>query len=176
MNIIAFTTIDFFVIGILAISILIGLSRGFAREALSLVFFALAIYLSGIYYQKAIDLVLHTIPIAHSFQAVLAYILIFFTVLFLGRISTNLITKVLSTVGLSLFDRLLGGVFGAFRGMLVVIVLSTLLALTEIPKSNNWKDALTRPAIETLVGIIHQWLPEDWVNQLMNATDIRIKK
>jgi membrane protein required for colicin V production len=68
---------------------------------------------------------------------------------------------------------LLGSFFGAIRGGLIIVVLSTLFALTDIPKSSEWKDALTKPGIEMAVGLIRNWLPEDWANQLKNATDIR---
>ncbi len=176
MSNIAFTTIDFFVIGIVLLSILVGLSRGFIKEALSLVFFVLAIYLSGVYYQKVIDLGLHSLGVGHTIQVILAYLLIFLASLIVGRVLTSFISKVISSVGLSLFDRLLGGAFGTFRGVLIVVVISTLVALTDLPKSTEWQDALTRPAIETLVGVLHSWLPEDWANQLLNSTDIRKSK
>ncbi len=176
MSNIAFTTIDFFVIGIVLLSILVGLSRGFIQEALSLVFFVLAIYLSGAYYQKAIDLGLNKLGVSHTIQVIFAYLLVFLGALILGRVLTSLISRVISSVGLSLFDRLLGGAFGAFRGVLVVVVISTLVALTDLPKSIEWQDALTRPAVEALVGVLHSWLPEDWANQLLNSTDIRKSK
>ena len=53
------------------------------------------------------------------------------------------------------------------------MILSTLLALTDIPKSSEYKDALTRPGVEFAVGFIRGWLPDDWANQLKEATDIR---
>ena len=176
MSNIAFTTIDFFIIGILLLSILVGLVRGFIQEALSLVIFVLAIYAAGTYYQKAIDLVLNTFAVSHMIKVILAYLLVFLSALILGKIFTGFIGKLISSVGLSLFDRLLGGIFGAFRGILIVVVISTLVALTELPKSNEWQDAITRPAVETLVGVLHSWLPEDWANQLLNSTDIRKSK
>ena len=71
MSNIAFTTIDFFIIGILLLSILVGLSRGFIQEALSLVIFVLAIYAAGTYYQKAIDLVLNTFAVSHMIKVIL---------------------------------------------------------------------------------------------------------
>ncbi len=176
MSNIAFTTIDFFIIGILLLSILVGLVRGFIQEALSLVIFVLAIYAAGTYYQKAIDLVLNTFAVSHMIKVILAYLLVFLSALILGKIFTGFIGKLISSIGLSLFDRLLGGIFGAFRGILIVVVISTLVALTELPKSNEWQDAITRPAVETLVGVLHSWLPEDWANQLLNSTDIRKSK
>lgn len=176
MSYVAFTTVDFVILGIVLFSILIGLIRGFIRESMALVFFVLAIYLSGLYYPRVIDFGLQSVSSNRSLQVVLAYILLFFGVLILGKILTSFISKLISTIGLSLFDRLLGGIFGAFRGILVVVVLAALCALTDIPKSTEWQDALTRPAVETFVGILHGWLPEDWASQLLNATDIRKSK
>jgi membrane protein required for colicin V production len=51
--------------------------------------------------------------------------------------------------------------------------MSTLVALTDIPKSNEWKDALTRPLVETTVGFMKNLLPDNWVQKLSDSTDIR---
>ena len=66
-------------------------------------------------------------------------------------------------------DRFLGLIFGLMRGVLVVVVLATLALLTPIPQTGAWQQALTRPAIETAVGFIKGWLPEDWAKQLNDA-------
>ena len=46
MNTFAFTTVDFIVIGIVSLSAILGLIRGIVREAISLVGFALAMYIA----------------------------------------------------------------------------------------------------------------------------------
>lgn len=176
MNNIAFTSYDLVVLGIIGISVLFGLIRGFVKEAFSLIFFILALYLAGKFYSIAIDYLLKYVSLTHTVQVILAFVIVFLSVLIIGKLIASLLSKLLSSVGLSLFDRLLGGLFGAFRGVLMVVILSALFALTELPKSNEWKDALTRPAIETLVGTIRHWLPENWADQLLNATDIRLSK
>ena len=84
-----------------------------------------------------------------------------------------MISRVLSGAGLSFLDRVLGSGFGFLRGALIVVILSTLLAVTDLPKSNEWKDALSRPAVELVVGIVRHWLPDNWAQTLLQATDIR---
>jgi membrane protein required for colicin V production len=104
---------------------------------------------------------------------VLAFGLIFVVVLIVGKVLGNLISRVLSGAGLSFLDRVLGSGFGFLRGALIVVILSTLLAVTDLPKSNEWKDALSRPAVELVVGIVRHWLPDNWAQTLLQATDIR---
>jgi membrane protein required for colicin V production len=173
MNTFAFTTIDFIVIGIIAFSAILGLIRGLIKEAFSLVGFALAMYLAYRFSGEVATRWLSSITGGVTAQNVLAFIGIFICVLILSKIISNLLNRVSSKIGLSFFDRLLGSIFGFIRGGLIVIVLSTLFALTDIPKSAEWKDALTKPAVEMAVGFIRSWLPDDWANQLKNAIDIR---
>jgi membrane protein required for colicin V production len=173
MNTFAFTTVDFIVIGIIALSAILGLVRGFVREAISLLGFLLAMYFAYRYTAVFAEKFFSSIPGGVTAQHVAAFIALFVGILILSKIIANLFNRLISTVGLSFFDRLLGAVFGILRGTLIVVVLSTLFALTDLPKSSEWKDALTKPAIEMVVGFIRSWLPEDWANQLKNATDIR---
>jgi len=63
----------------------------------------------------------------------------------------------------------LGLVFGLARGVLIVVILATLAALTPIPQTIAWKDAITRPAVDMATGLIKGWLPADWAKQLGDA-------
>jgi len=173
MNTFAFTTVDFIVIAIVCLSAILGLIRGIVREAISLLGFALAMYVAYNYSSVFASKFLTSVPGGVTSQHVVAFISIFVGVLILSKIIANLLNRFISTVGLSFFDRLLGAVFGVLRGTLIVVVISTLFALTDLPKSSEWKDALTKPAIEMAVGLINSWLPDDWASQLKNATDIR---
>jgi len=55
----------------------------------------------------------------------LGFLLVVFAVILLGSIVGRIINRFLRTVGLSFFDRLLGGAFGLVRGMLIAIALLT---------------------------------------------------
>ena len=173
MNTFAFTTVDFFVIAILVISSTLGLIRGLVKELLSLVSFVVATYLAYEFSSQIALAWLEAIPIGSTGRMVLAFGLIFVVVLIVGKVLGNLISRVLSGAGLSFLDRVLGSGFGFLRGALIVVILSTLLAVTDLPKSNEWKDALSRPAVELVVGIVRHWLPDNWAQTLLQATDIR---
>lgn len=173
MNTFAFTTVDFFVIAILVISSTLGLIRGLVKELISLVSFVVATYLAYEFSSQIALAWLGAIPIGSTGRMVLAFGLIFVVVLIVGKVLGNLISRVLSGAGLSFLDRVLGSGFGFLRGALIVVILSTLLAVTDLPKSNEWKDALSRPAVELVVGIVRHWLPDNWAQTLLQATDIR---
>jgi membrane protein required for colicin V production len=173
MNTFAFTTVDFVVIAIIAISAIAGLLRGLIREALSFIGFGLAMYLAYRFAGIAAAKWLSAMPGGTTTQLVIAFLAIFIGVYIATKWIAGLIHRVVATVGLSFVDRLLGAIFGILRGGLIVVVLSTLFALTDIPKTSEWKDALTRPAVDSLVGLVRNWMPDDWANQLKDATDIR---
>jgi len=173
MNTFAFTTVDFIVLGIIFFSAIVGLVRGFVREALSLIGFALAMYLSFRYSGLVGGRWVAEMVNGGTSQLVIAFILIFLVTLIASKLITHFFNQLVSKIGLSFLDRLLGSVFGILRGVLIIMVLSTLFALTDIPKSAEWKDALTRPAVDFTVSVIHSWLPIDWANRLKDAIDIR---
>jgi membrane protein required for colicin V production len=173
MNTFAFTTVDFIVIGVIVISAIVGLVRGFVREALSLIGFGLAMYLAYRYAGVVANQWLSSMPGGRTGQIVLGFFALFVGILIISKIISGMFNRVITTVGLSFIDRLLGAFFGVLRGVLIIVILSTLLTLTDIPKSSEYKDALTRPGLEFAVGFIRGWLPDDWANQLKEATDIR---
>lgn len=169
----AFTTVDFAVIGIIVLSLILGLIRGLVKEVLSLVGFALAMWLSYRYSGPISIDFLKSLPGGDTGRLAVAFLVIFVGTWLVTKILSSLLTKALASVGLSVFDRLLGAAFGAIRGILIVVVLSTLAALTSLPTSHEWKDALTKPAVEAAVSIVRSWLPPDWAKKVSEATDIR---
>ena len=175
MNTFAFTTVDYVVIVVIFLSSLLGLMRGFFREALSLIGFGASMWLSYHYASKFSENWLKTFPGGEAGRLALAFLAIFIVTWLVCKVLATLIGNLINKVGLSSIDRLLGAGFGLARGILIVVVLSTLAALTSIPKSNEWKDALTRPGVEVIVGVVRSWLPPDWAKKVSEATDIRLR-
>jgi len=98
-----------------------------------------------------------------------SFLILFVLTLIACGLLGGIVQKIILSVGLSLTDRFLGLIFGLMRGILIVVVLATLALLTPIPQTIAWQQALTRPTIETAVGFIKAWLPEDWAKQLNDA-------
>ena len=173
MNTFAFTTVDFVVISILLLSALLGVIRGLVKEVLSLVVFGLSMWLAYHYASQLVKLTNLDVPLGDMGRTVIAFIAIFIVGLLLGKLLSLILGRLISGTGLTGIDRFLGAIFGLARGVLIIAVLSTLAALTSLPSNAEWKDALTKPAIEYSVSFVRSWLPPDWANKVSEATDIR---
>ena len=144
--------IDYAIIGIVGLSALISLVRGFAKEAMSLVVWFVAFFIAGQFYQ---DLAVHLTQIGDEMvRNGVAIAILFVTTLILGALVNYLLGQLVSKTGLSGTDRVLGLVFGAVRGALVVSALLFFMdAFTGAPNTSWWKDSVLVPEF----GVVIQW-------------------
>jgi membrane protein required for colicin V production len=126
---------DYVVAGIIAVSALIGLARGFVREILSLVIWGVAVVLALTFSEQFADALPRRIE-GDALRFVLAFALIFVGVLIAGGIVQWMLKQLISTTGLSGTDRLLGLLFGGLRGAVVCIV--AVIALRPMVAEQSW--------------------------------------
>lgn len=96
--------------------------RGFIRELLSLVGLVAAAVLSIRYYHYGADIFAPLMTLEWVRQAV-SFALIFLAVMVVARVCSVLLHLVLHSVGLSVLDRLLGGLLGLAKVALLASVL-----------------------------------------------------
>lgn len=136
---------DWAIVVIFGVSSLIGLVRGLIKEALSLVVWAGAFFVAAHFKQPAATLLEHTIA-TPSLREMAAFGLLFLLTLLLGSLLNYLIAQLVKMTGLSGTDRVLGMVFGAVRGILVVMAIVIFLPpLVPIDKDNWWHQSLLIP-------------------------------
>ena len=138
--------VDIIIVGLIAFSILISLWRGFVSEALSLAGWVLAFwvasnfypYLSG-YLTQVNSIYLQNSEYLRNGVAATA---LFVIVLIICGVINALLNKIISTTGiLSTTDRILGGAFGALRGILIVsVALFFLDTFTSLSQNELWKE------------------------------------
>jgi len=152
--------VDYVILGIIGVSALISLVRGFVRESLSLIVWVLAFGLSWTYFR---DFSLQLAPWVEtpSLRLALAFILILLAVLVIGGIVSFLIGQLVDKTGLSGTDRLLGMVFGAARGAVLVAILVLLAGLTPFPQDPWWRDSLLIAHFQQLSAWLLSLLPPD---------------
>ena len=150
---------DLVVIGIIAISILVGAIRGFIKEAFSLAVWAAA-FLVAFQYSGALALQLESHIELPSARTALAFSGLFLVVLLIGGLVTFLVGKLVEKTGLSGTDRLLGGVFGGIRGLVLVLVLMLVAGLTPVPQDPWWQSSRSIQSLLPLAEWSAQFLPD----------------
>jgi membrane protein required for colicin V production len=160
------TTLDYFAFGILVISAAVGVWRGLFREVIALASWFIAAWLSYHYCDYLASEWLSAFIPNSTARLASAFLLIFVIVLISLGLLARALQKVLSSAGLTLVDRFFGLVFGFARGIVVLVVLATLGALTGAQQTQAWQAAAIRPTLEKGTGLIRSWLPESWAKQL----------
>ncbi|HSC68209.1 MAG TPA: CvpA family protein [Cellvibrio sp.] len=156
---------DWAIIGIFSLSCLIGLIRGFVREALSLVIWVAAVLVAKVFGGQLEILLVDQIE-SPSVRIMTAYAVLFIATLLLGAMLSYLIGALVRATGLSGTDRLLGMVFGAARAFIIVMALLILLpGFIPVDGEGWWKQSQLIPhflACEEWVRIaydeVSQWL------------------
>ena len=118
------TGFDIAVIAILLVSLSLGLWRGLVYEVLSLLGWPLAFVLSRVF---ANDVVPMMPGEQEAMRIMLAYAVVFVAALIVWGILVWLASKLIKAIGLGWLDRVLGGIFGALRGGLVMLALAWLV-------------------------------------------------
>jgi len=142
--------LDIAILSVIGLSALISLVRGFAKEALSLIIWCGAFFIASQYYAKLAvyftnikdDMVRNGAAIAALFVATLV----------VGAIVNYVISQLVQKTGLSGTDRILGVVFGALRGVLIVAAaLFFVDAFTALPDSEWWRGSQLVPEFSRVI-------------------------
>jgi membrane protein required for colicin V production len=152
--------IDILIIGIIALSAVISLVRGFVREALSLATWIAAFWIAWLFFRPLAAQFEGWIEVP-SIRLGLAYGVLLITVLLLGALINHFMTLLVNSTGLSGTDRLLGVFFGAARGAVVVAILILLAGLTPFPQDPWWGASEMIPHFQELAVWLKQFLPAD---------------
>lgn len=156
---------DYAILATVAISMLVGALRGFIKEVLAIAIWAMAFVLA---YRFAGDLGALMEPQVSlpSARLAMGFAGIFLVVLVLGGLLVYLIGRLVESTGLSGTDRLLGGAFGAARGLAIVIAFLLIAGLTPIPADPWWKESALIQRLMPLVDQVAGFLPENIRQQL----------
>ncbi|HDL1260482.1 TPA: CvpA family protein [Mannheimia haemolytica] len=148
--------VDLIVIGIIAFSVLISLWRGFTNEALSLLGWVIAFFVASSFYPylSGYLIQINSVYLQNSEflrNGIAAAILFILTLIVCGVIN-GLLGKVIDLSGMSITDRILGGAFGALRGILIVsAILFFLDTFTQASQTELWKSSLLIPHFDFIV-------------------------
>ncbi len=163
--------LDLSILVLITLSALIGLIRGFVKEALSLVTWVTAFGLAVLYVKPLAA----QLPFAVQSEVVrmgIAFAMILFGVLVIGAIINHLLSTAVSSIGLGKVDHVLGGVFGVLRGGLIITLLVLLMGVTAYPKQTWWKEALLIPTFESLAVSVKGMIPENFSSYFEHPAEV----
>jgi membrane protein required for colicin V production len=153
------TVIDLIALAIVALSCVLGLMRGFVREAMSLAGWLLAFY-GARTFASEVGAVLPGIESA-GLRYAAALVLIFVTVLLAVSLASMLLRGMVNLAGLGAYDKAVGVVFGLVRALLVLLLLTVVAGLSALPKTQAWQDSWSHAWLESAVLYLKPWLPQD---------------
>lgn len=153
----SFIWLDWVLLAIVLISALISLKRGFIKESLSLLIWFAAFVIALVFHYQA-GVLLEPYIESPSLRKSAAVLLLFIASLLLGSLLLFIIHKLIAATGLSGLDRLLGVIFGALRGVVLVVLLLMLAQLIlPVTQEQWWQRSVLVP---------HFILLEDWVRAM----------
>jgi len=160
---------DLAILGILLVSLVVSLVRGFIKEVFSILVWAAAIFAA---FQVAGPLAEALEPIIDlpSARIILAFAAVFVLVLVIGGLIGFLVGQMVEKTGLSPTDRLFGALFGLARGLVIVVLAVMLMRLTPFAEDPWWHQSGLLPTFEAMADQVSVWLPES-VRGLLDPED-----
>jgi membrane protein required for colicin V production len=132
--------LSYIILTLIIISVLLGLWRGFIKEAISFGAWVGAFIVAFLFIDDGATYLTQYINIA-SVRIVLAFGFLFIITLIIGGLVNLIVAQIRKQTELSVTDRVLGLGFGFLRGVAVSAVLVLSAGLTPIPENTDWANS-----------------------------------
>ena len=152
-------TIDWVIVGVVGLSTLISIRRGFVKEALSLVTWISAVLIARLFAAQ-LTVMLEPYIETDPLRLGASYLALFIATLMLGGMVNYLVGEFVRMTGLSGLDRLLGTIFGFARGGIIILVIVALMQYVLPVEKDNWYQQ--SQLIPHIVNVIEELGPVLW--------------
>lgn len=159
------TLFDLVVLGVVGLSVLLSVIRGLVREVLALTAWVVAFLAGNVLAGEVAPWLPEAVP-TEELRLLAGFMAVFVAVLVAMSLLAIMVSKLVKSAGLGLEDRLLGGVFGFARGLLVVVIVVLLAGLTSLPRQAVWRNAVLSEPLEDVAGRVSAWLPADLARRI----------
>ena len=145
--------VDWILLAVLGVSMLLGMWRGLVREVISLAGWVAGFWIAQEWAPQA-GTWLPLQGASEVLRYLAGFVTVFLVVLITSVVLGWVVSKLVSAVGLGVVDRLLGGVFGGLRGVMLLLTLAVVVSLTPMHTAPWWTGS---PVARSLVDGL-QWL------------------
>lgn len=150
--------IDYTILGIVILSTVTGVLRGFVKELIALCIWALAIWL-GYHYAGSLDGFFQGWVEDVRLRYGIGFVIIMLATLIIGGLCNAFLGFVLRKSGLSTTDRILGMGFGLVRGVFIVSLLLVVLQMTSLVKHDGMKNSQLAAQFDPIVVTMKSYIP-----------------
>jgi membrane protein required for colicin V production len=156
---------DWTLIALVGLSMLFAFLRGVTRELIALVAWVLG-FIAAIALTPLLGGMLPEMGNHPVIRYLVAFAVIFIACLVLGALIAWPLASVIHKAGLGFVDRFLGAVFGAARGVVLVMSFVLVAGLTTLPRLDWWQNAALAPSLAVAALSLKPWLPPEWAERL----------
>lgn len=163
--------LDLGVVAVIGLSAIFAFARGFVREALSIVAWVGAAFVTFYIYasvEAAVEPIVHN-PLLSGLIGIAGTFIVCLIVL---TVVTGIAARAVRSTGLSPIDRTLGFVFGLLRGAFILSLAYLMLDMVQPNDRPQWlRDAKSAPYLEQGANLIRGFLPDQWRVKSATAAD-----
>lgn len=153
--------LDWILLGLLALSMLVGAMRGLVYELLSLGVWVAAFFAA----QWFAPAVAPHMPLGDASEVLrygLAFVVVFALAVFVGSLLTWLVSRLFAAAGLRPADRALGALFGAARAVVVVLAAAVLVHISPLKTEAWWTASIGARWATQALPHLRPLLPPQW--------------
>lgn len=151
--------VDLLILGVISLSILTGLIRGFVKELVAICVWATAIWVAY-HYSNILSPWLQNYIQDKTALAAASFVLVLLGILLAGGIANAILAMIMKRTGLSGTDRLLGMGFGLVRGVFIVALIMTVVKMTSLPQEEYAQRSFLYAKFDPLVNWMYGLMPD----------------
>jgi membrane protein required for colicin V production len=151
--------LDWILAATVVLSVVAAVVQGFVRELIAFASVVVGLIISALGYRRAAPW-FEDLARSHDVALGVGFLALFLGTLLAGLVISLLARRLIQTVGLEWFDRLLGGVFGLIRGVAISSVLLMALVAFGI-KTETVQNSLLAPYLLTGARVVAAAMPQE---------------